>query len=113
MTLRTAAAAACAAGLLAAACGGGTASQNVNNVRVCEHYRTQRAHVKSLAEPSLADALKFATWVAADAAEATPGTTLARDLNAMTRAQQKLTSPYAASRRVVKDCTALGVTFQP
>lgn len=103
----------CAAG--AAASGNSTpaASQNVNNIRVCDHYRTQRAYVKNLAEPSMSDALKFATWVAADAAEATHGTTLARDLNAMSAAQQKLKSAYAASKRVVQDCEALGVKFQP
>jgi hypothetical protein len=104
----------CAAGLLAAACGGSAApSRDAANTRVCGHYRTQRAHVKSLAEPTLADAVKFATWVAADAAEATPGTPLARDLAAMSTAEQDGTSSYAASARVLKDCTALGVTFQP
>lgn len=119
MTLRTAAAGACAAALLAGCGGSGTAaltvshSQNANNVRVCQHYRIQRAWVKNLAEPTMADALKFATWVAADAGQATPGTALARDLGTMHKAELKLTSSYAASRRVVQDCEALGVTFQP
>lgn len=117
MTIRTATAVACAAILLAGCGGGAAASQNVNNIRVCGHYRTQRAHVKSLAEPSLTSALKFATWVAADAAGATHGTALARDLNDLSNAQQNPKSPqssvYNSSRRVVKDCEALGVKFQP
>lgn len=114
VTLRTAAAAACAAGLLAAGCSAtATASQNAGNVRVCQHYAVQRAYVKNLTEPTVADALKFETWIAADTAEATPGTALARDLGAMSTAERKLQSSYAASLRVLKDCTALGVTFQP
>jgi hypothetical protein len=64
-----------------------------------------------------ADAIKFGTWDAVDAQQATPGTPLARDLAALTAAQQAASSPagavYNASVRVLNDCTTLGVTFQP
>ena len=97
------------------ACGGSShaATQDANNVRVCHHYRTQRAWVKNLAEPSLADALKWMGWVAADAGEATPGTQLAHDLGGMYAGMQKNRNIYPVSTRVLKDCEALGVTFQP
>lgn len=104
--------AALAVGALAlTACGGG--GKDANDVRVCQHYRTQRAYVKNLAEPTLAGAVKFAGWVAADAGQATPGSAVSRDLNAMMRDEQTSQSSYAASGRVLKDCEALGVTFQP
>lgn len=107
-------AAACAAVLLAAcSTTGGQDANNANNIRVCGHYRIQRAHVKNLAEPTIADALRLETWVAADAAEATPGTTLASDLGDMASGMAHTRSIYAPSLRVIKDCTALGVTFQP
>jgi hypothetical protein len=107
-----------AAALALAACGGGAhASQDASNVRVCQHYKVQRAYVKNLAAPTLADAAKVIAWTALDAQQATPGTPLARDLNAMSAAQQATSGPanatYEASRRVLNDCTALGVTFQP
>ena len=104
-----------ATALTLTACGGSSqaASQNTNNVRVCQHYRVQRAYVKNLAEPSLGDALKWMGWVAADAGQATPGTQLASDLNQMAAGMQKNRSIYAVSVRVLKDCEALGVTFQP
>jgi hypothetical protein len=100
------------------ACGGANAAAGQPaNHRVCQHYQTQRTTVKNLAEPTLADAIQFETWVALDAQQAIPGTPLARDLAAMSRAQQDTGSPasavYDASIRVLHDCTALGVTFQP
>jgi len=113
--IAVAAAAAITAGT--AACGnpGHPAGWSADNVRVCEHYRTQRADIKAIAEPTLADAQKAIVWVAADAAEATPGTPLARDLNAMSAAQVNLNGPdsavYETSRRVEQDCAALGVAF--
>jgi len=102
--------------LTGTACGGTSTAQPAN-IRVCQHYQAQRAWVKNLAEPSLADAIRFETWVASDAWQAIPGTPLARDLSAMSAAQQDANSPpgavYAASARVVGDCAALGVTFGP
>lgn len=90
-----------------------TAAHDANNVRVCGHYRTQRAYIKGLAEPAVADAVKFEMWVAADAAQATPGTPVARDLAALSKAQRNYGPVYAVSTRVLNDCTALGVKFQP
>lgn len=98
-------------------CGGSAAAHPAQspaapgNVRVCEHYRTQRAYILGLAEPSAADALKFIGWVTADAAQAEPGSPLARDLHAMHKAQLNDGPVYAASGRVLKDCEALGVKF--
>jgi len=90
------------------ACGGAAAQQSAN-VIVCQHYKVQRAYVKNLAEPTLADAIKFEGWIAVDAAQATPGTALARDLAAMSADEQHLTSSYDASARVLAACTAIGV----
>lgn len=101
------------------ACGGSAAAQpasNAANVRVCQHYRTQRTHVKNLAEPSLTDAIQFETWVALDAQQATPGTPVARDLGDLSRAQRDTNGPqsavYDASTRVLTDCGKLGIKFQ-
>ena len=108
-----------AAALTLTACGGGSttataAAAQPANVRVCQHYQLQRTWVKNLTEPTLADAVKFETWVAVDAGQAAHGTALARDLGAMSAAQQNTSSAvYGASVRVVHDCAALGVTFQP
>jgi hypothetical protein len=115
---RTRAAALAVAALALAGCGGASAAAGQSvNYRVCRHYETQRAWVKNLAEPTLADAVKFGIWVALDARQATPGTPLARDLAAMAAAQQAASTPagalYDASGRVLNDCTALGVKFQP
>ena len=107
------AAALAATAIALTACGGAQPAHDANNVRVCQHYRTQRAYVKNLAEPTLSDALKWMGWVAADAGQATPGTQLATDLNQMAAGMQKNQSIYAVSTRVLKDCETLGVTFQP
>jgi hypothetical protein len=111
--LCTAIAGAAATALALTACGTAQSASDVNNIRVCHHYRTQRTYVKNLAEPTLADAIKWEGWVAADAGQATPGTQLARDLGVMYADMQKLRDIHAISTRVMKDCTALGVTFQP
>ena len=99
-----------------AGCGGSAAahpapSPAAGNVRVCEHYAVQRAHILGLAEPTAADALKFIGWVTADAGQAVPGTALARDLATMHKAQLNDGPVYAVSGRVLKDCQALGVKF--
>ena len=99
-----------ATALTLAACGGSASPGQPANVIVCQHYKVQRAFVKNLAEPTLADAIKFEGWIAVDAAQATPGTALARDLGAMSADERHLTSSYDASGRVLNDCTALGVT---
>ena len=75
------------------------------NALVCRHYLAQRAWVKNLASPTLADAAKFAGYVGADDGQARPGTKLRRDLDAMAAAIQAGKSDYAASRLVYGDCT--------
>lgn len=82
-----------------------------DNVTVCQHYKIQRAHVKGLVNPTLADAMRFEVDVAADSAEAAHGTALARDLDAMSAAEAASKSSYASSGRVLADCQALGVRF--
>ena len=117
MKLARPASALAAVAVLAAGCGTTTSATSspgatqTANVLVCQHYSVQRAWVKHLAMPTLSDALKFAGYVAADSAEAQPGTPLARDLDTMTADEQHLKSSYAASARVVADCEALGITF--
>lgn len=92
------------------ACGGTAAhSAQSGNVRVCQHYRTQRAKLLATATPTLADAAQVVVWVSADAAQATPGTPLARDLAQMLSAMRREASTSAAIGRVHADCQALGV----
>lgn len=100
--------------LTVTACGSSApASSSADNVRVCQHYRTQRAYVKNLATPTLSDAIKWEGWVAVDSGQATPGTQVASDLKEMYADMQGTRSLYAISGRVLDDCKALGVTFQP
>jgi len=80
-----------------------------NNTQVCQHYQTQRAWVKGLAKPTITDALKFETYVAADEAESNG--TLQQDFAAMSAAEQKQKSSLAASQKVIADCQALGIRF--
>jgi hypothetical protein len=111
-------AAAAVVALTLTACGGSTkaAGATADNILVCQHYRIQRAHVKNLATPTLTDAIQFETWVALDAAQATPGTAVARDLAALSAAQHDTSGPqsavYNTSTRVLTACQAIGVTFQ-
>lgn len=108
-----------AAAALIAGCGGTAAAvpgtQHAaasGNTRVCEHFRTQRNFVLNDATPNLAAAVKIESWIAVDQAQATPGSPLARDLNTMLHAMQSTQgSDYTASRQVLRDCQALGVTF--
>ena len=106
--------------LAVAGCGGAASAHPAQspaataNVRVCEHYRTQRAWVLSLATPTAADALKFTGYVSVDAAQATPGTPVARALAALSRAQRDPNGPVGStSEQVLKACRALGVKFSP
>jgi hypothetical protein len=61
--------------------------------------------MKHVTYPTMADALKLEGYVAADDAQAQPGTQLRRDLDAMAADYRKGQSPYAASKRVYLDCT--------
>ena len=80
-------------------------------VLVCHHYMTQRAWVRSLARPTLADALKIEGYIAADVTESggTPGR-LHADLAAMYADGKAGRDVHAASMRVLRDCAAIGVT---
>jgi hypothetical protein len=100
---------------LLTACGGAAAQSPpaaTGNVRVCDHYRTQRAFVLNDAKPDLALAMKVAVWVSADQAQAQPGTALARDLRRwLTAAEGHGGTTTAVARLIRSDCAALGVTF--
>lgn len=102
---------AAAAALTVTACGGTAASHSAQsgNVRVCQHYRIQRAKLLSTATPTLATAAQVVVWVTADAAQAAPGTPLARDLRQMLTAMRHGADTSAAISRVHADCQALGV----
>src|SRR6185437_15055718 len=85
--------------LAATACGssaGAPPAGNGANTLVCRHYLAQRAWVKGLAFPTLAEAAKFAGYVGADDGQAQPGTKLRRDLDAMVTAIQAHQADYAA-----------------
>jgi hypothetical protein len=43
-----------------------------DNVQVCKNYRVQRAWVKSIAQPTVADGIKFETDLTVASAQATP-----------------------------------------
>ena len=84
------------------------------NVRVCDHYRTQRAFVLNDATPDLALAAKVAVWVSADQAQSQPRTALARDLRRwLTAAEGHGGSTTTVARLIRRDCAALGVKFTP
>ena len=99
-----------AAVLVLAGCGGSAAANphtgvtSSANALVCRHYLAQRNWVKNLTYPTLADAAKFAGYVAADDGQATPGTQLRHDLDAMVTAIQHHHADYTASKRVYGDC---------
>jgi hypothetical protein len=82
--------AAAAAGLvLAVGCSsGGAPAPSGGNALVCQHYRAQNSWREHLTFPTVADTVKWVGYVAADAAEAQPGTKLARDLHNEERAMK-------------------------
>jgi hypothetical protein len=114
--MRFRAAIAAAAGLaltLAAGCGSSSPQQGspaggtqAANTLVCKHYLIQRAWVKNLTTPTVADALKFEGYVTVDAAQSTGQ--LHRDLTAMSAAEQAGGSSYAESTAVYHDCGGVG-----
>lgn len=79
----------------------GPSRATAQNVRACQDYRVQGVRAK--AHPVLADVPKWAAWVAADAAEASPGTQLRRDLTSWA------SDPVSAHGRILADCAAVGV----
>jgi len=78
---------------------------------VCHHYMKQRAWVRSLARPTLADAVQFIGYIAADVAQSEGTGRLHADLAALAAAQRSRNGPvHATSERVYADCAAIGVT---
>jgi hypothetical protein len=98
-----------AACVLAAGCGSGAAPAHEagTNTLVCRHYLTQRHWARSLTYPTLADAVKYAGYISADAAQATPGTRLAADLKADLAAGLHNGPVAAAAARVLRDCRSV------
>jgi hypothetical protein len=88
------------------------------NLAACRDYEQQRAWVKGLSAPTLADAAQFASDLGSDAAMATGQ--LAIEFSGFYAAEQAVQSggpspvtPLAASEQVYGACTALGVQFSP
>lgn len=81
----------------------------------CQHYRAQRAWVKSLVNPTLsqelADVVRFQVDLGLDNQDATPRTPVFADLVVMTTYEKENKSVEAISKKLMDDCTALGVTF--
>jgi len=110
---------ACAAALAAAGCSSSGAPSAAaaarstgpaaDQVLVCHHYMTQRAWVRGLAKPTLADAVKVEEYVAADVIQSEGTGKLHADLAAMLAAGKAGKDIHALSARVYRDCTAIGV----
>jgi len=81
-----------------------------DQVLVCHHYMTQRAWVRGLAKPTLADAVKVEEYVTADVIQSEGTGKLHADLAAMLAAGKAGKDIHALSARVYHDCTAIGVT---
>jgi len=107
--------------LAACSSGGGTAPMSAtaaaaatgaaaDQALVCHHYMKQRAWVRSLAKPTLADALRMEGYIAADVGQSEGTGKLHTDLQAMLTAMQHTRDVHAASERIYQDCAAIGVT---
>src|SRR6266702_7274899 len=72
-------------GITMSACGSNKSpgASDVNNTRVCAHFRAQQHWKQNLVYPTMADVAKVMIYTAADDAEATPGSKLRRDLDQM------------------------------
>lgn len=95
------------------ACGGSpssnstaTSSGNTANALVCQHYRAQYRWKMHVTFPTAADAVKWEGYVAADEAEAQPGTRLAHDLQQELAAMQGKRNSYR-NGAVARDCGAV------
>jgi len=80
-----------------------------DQVLVCHHYMTQRAWVRGLAKPTLADAVKVEEYVTADVIQSEGTGKLHADLAAMLAAGKAGKDIHALSARVYRDCAAIGV----
>lgn len=94
--------------IILAGCGGGAApdAHMAAPPLVCQHYATQLAWARSVASPTLADAVKWQTDIDLDVAESHGH--LHQDALAMQKAGSS-TSP--AAHRMMVDCQATGVKF--
>lgn len=86
------------AGVLLAVQGGNAAAANV---KACRDFHAQGVEARSVASPTLADVARVTSQVAADAAEATQGSQLRRDLDAWA------SDPVGAHSRILADCALL------
>ena len=77
---------------------------------VCHHYMKQRAWIRSIARPTLADAIQAMTDVAADVVQSQGTGKLHADLAAMYAAGKAGRDIHGLSERVYRDCAAIGVT---
>jgi len=80
-----------------------------DQVLVCHHYMTERAWVRGLAKPTLADAVKVEEYVTADVIQSEGTGKLHADLAAMLAAGKAGKDIHALSARVYRDCAAIGV----
>ena len=80
-----------------------------DQVLVCHHYMTQRAWVRGLAKPTLADAVKVEEYVTADVIQSEGTGKLHADLAAMLAAGKAGRDIHTLSARVYRDCAAIGV----
>ena len=112
--------AALTAAALLAGCGGAapmsaaSAAQATGNAAgtalVCHHYMKQRAWIRGLAQPTLADGLKAREYIATDVTQSEGTGKLHTDLAAMYTAGNAGKDIHSLSLRVYKDCAAIGVT---
>ena len=113
-------AAAVLAGLLAAGCSSAapmsaaSAAQGTGSAAdralVCHHYMKQRAWIRGITAPTLADALQAEADIAVDVTQSEGTGKLHTDLAAMYQAGKAGRDVHTASERVYRDCAAIGIT---
>ena len=113
-------AAAVLAGLLATGCSSAASISATNAVQgtgsaadralVCHHYMKQRAWIRSITKPTLADAIQAETDIAVDVTQSEGTGKLHADLAAMYRAGKAGHDIHGLSELVYQDCAAIGIT---
>jgi ABC-type glycerol-3-phosphate transport system substrate-binding protein len=114
-------AAALTAAALLAGCGGGGAPMSAadaaratgnaaDQALVCHHYMKQRAWIRGITTPTLADAFQAEAGIAVDVTQSEGTGKLHADLAAMYQAGKAGRDVHAASERVYQDCAAIGIT---
>ena len=114
------AAAALVAAPLAGGCGNGAPMSAAAAARatgsaadqalVCHHYMKQRAWIRGITAPTLADALQAEADIAVDVTQSEGTGKLHADLAAMYQAGKAGRDVHTASERVYRDCAAIGIT---